>query len=78
MVSTICPKLDGNICGTFGIGLLSYENDREGGEEERRICHASRVTSVPIQSYVEFGLWTVGGTGRQFNSIHNILVKVAR
>ena len=59
---TIAPELEGDICGTFGIGLLSYENDLEGAEKEQSICHASRVTTVPIQSFVEFGLWTVGGT----------------
>ena len=72
VVSSICPELEGNSCSTFGVGLLSYENDREGGEEERRICHASRVTSVPIQSFVEFRVWTVGETGWQFNSINNV------
>ena len=69
VVASICPDLEGNICATYGVGLLSYEDDVEGGEEERSICHANRVVTVPIQSFIEFGLWAVGGKGTILQSL---------
>ena len=62
VVSAVCPSIDGNSCGTFGVGLLSYEFAAQRGEEnESRVCHASRVYSVPVRAFVELSLWTVGG-----------------